>query len=183
MRQVAATMVGHHKDVPLGRIVLSSPVDEVGQRVGIGAVGIRLSVRLRFQQLLTQSLLGIYHETVALASLWMTQKEVTRPIHILHLFLGLKLRHIIGPLYNSFIVYFTIVRRVERCFILSHHVHTVETLGLCLVEPVEIVQDRRIHVSTTTAIPQDGGIGQFFLRLDRWCPGVVINGTRRKHRR
>ena len=65
-------MVGHHKDVPLGRIVLCSPVDEVGQRVGIGNIRIRLSVRLRFLQLLTQSLLGIYHETIALASLWMT---------------------------------------------------------------------------------------------------------------
>jgi hypothetical protein len=36
-------MVGHHEDVPLGGIVLSSPVDEVGQRVGIGDIGILLS--------------------------------------------------------------------------------------------------------------------------------------------
>ena len=132
-------MVGHHEDVPLGWIVLSSPVDEVGQRVGIGDIRIRLSVRLRFQQLLTQSLLGIYRKAIALASFWMTQTEVIPPIQILHLFLGHMLRHIIGPLYNSFIAKLIINRGIERSLILSHHVHTVETLGLSLVELVEIV--------------------------------------------
>ena len=76
-----------------------------------------------------------------------------------------------------------ISRGIERCLILSHHIHMVETLGLSLVELVEIVQNSRVHVSSTTPIPQDGGIGQLFLRF-RWSHGVVVVviGTGGEHR-
>jgi hypothetical protein len=38
---------------------------------------------------------------------------------------------------------------------------------------VEIFQDIRIHVPAAGTIPQDGGISQFFLWIDRWVHRVI----------
>ena len=171
--QIAVAVVGQHEDILAGGTYPCCPVDEVGERVGAGNLGIVGAYETVGDVChhVCRSCFPAYHEAAGLAGKW---------VKALDAFEFFQLCRVVG-VYFVLIVLVAFLQTLQGGeLVLSADAHVAAALGVGQVELPDVLQQPIVEVASAVTIVDDGVVRQLLLRLvgDNYGVVVVVRHTR-----